>query len=122
MSQVNVPGIVKQLGAKRYIVPALNLKSLKVNKALLGEFAELEGKAPTIEVMSDVLDSAAKIIHLALQRNYPDMTLEEVEDAIDLDNYKQVIEVIMGQSGLEKRVMSLPQEVAAEGETTASSH
>lgn len=99
-----IEGEVISLGGQEYIVPPLNFKSLrKLQKEIKG-LQELNG-IPTPENITDV----CKIFLAALQRNYPSMTLDEVEDKIDLGNFAVVIKQVLVSSGVrEKKTESQP--------------
>ena len=64
---------------------------------------------PTPEQMQGVCE----IVHAALSRNYDDLTIEQVEDIIDLRNAGAVIQAVMGQSGLTQSKDAAPGEAPA---------
>ena len=88
-----IPGAPIKLGNRDYIVPALSfgqIKRLKTELTLTDN--------PT--VMTDtVFDGIITIIVAALSRNYPKLTRKEVEDFIDFNNVKPLMQAIKGESG-----------------------
>lgn len=92
-------GVLINLGGQALIVPPLNFKALK---ALQSKFSTLNslkvGSVPT----ADQMDVSMEIIHAAIVRNYPDVTLEQVQDWVDLININEILPAIMGASGLER--------------------
>ncbi|TDR82206.1 hypothetical protein [Paludibacterium purpuratum] len=89
-----IEGVKLKLGGKDLIVPSLSFKQIKV---LLPTVQKIGGKGVSAENMDDI----ALVVHTALSRNYPDMTVEEVEEALDMNNGMKAILAVMGQSGLE---------------------
>ncbi|MEN6476126.1 MAG: hypothetical protein ABFD81_19080 [Syntrophaceae bacterium] len=85
------------LGGRDFIVPALSLGWIKRNKDLLNSIAiPIDGSI----IPPDAVDAVLSTIHAALQRNYPDITIDELGDLIDLGNFAKVFRAIAGQSGL----------------------
>ena len=92
-------GVPITVGGKTYIVPPLNFKRIKKLAPMLGRLNELpDNKIPTPEELGDFL----QIVHLALTRNYPEMTMDEVEEMVDLGNLKFIMASVMGVSGFVK--------------------
>jgi len=76
-----------------WIVPALSLGQLK---KLMPHFQILQSDQFSIEK----IDSSLLLIHAALSRNYSDLTLEEVENQVDLAIMPTLMEAILRASGL----------------------
>lgn len=102
MPIVKVKGTPVDLGGTEYIIPPLNLRALE---QLQDKLASFSGEA-SMQNMGVVAD----IAHAALLRNYPEMTRDQVAEVLDLGNMVQVMEIVMGTSGL----------VAASGEATGA--
>jgi len=81
-----------EFGGKIYIVPPLNL----------GAIEQLEDDLANFNTMSVAKQSklALSIVYLALKRNYPEISREEVGEFIDIGNMHQVIPAICDLSGL----------------------
>lgn len=83
---------------KGYIIPALS-------------FAQIESLAPAIDRLDEadknnltpaIMKDATSIIQAALSRNYPEVTVDDVKEMIDLRNFQQIIDAVMGGAGLVK--------------------
>lgn len=90
-----IDGTKIKLGGKDYNVPPLNFKRLRQLNEEINLLSSVNG-SPTNEQM----DAMIKVVHSALERNYPNITLEDVEDKLDLANAGTVIRAIMGVSGM----------------------
>lgn len=91
MSGIKIPGKEVTLGGKKYILAPLNAAAVKQYRDQIK--AVFVGGLPDIELV-------AKLAHASLARNYPDITLEAVEDVIDYDNLFGVWEILLNISGL----------------------
>jgi len=93
------------MGAEEYLIPPLafgSIKYIQSNMATLQGIKDLPNEKQ--------MDVVAEVVLLALQRNYPDMTLEQVRDNLDLGNFSRVFEAVLGSAGYRK---SQPGEVQA---------
>lgn len=90
-----IEGVKINLGGDNYIVPPLSFKNLRMLQPKLG-LLKTVGDVPTEEQT----DAIAQIVLMALSRNYPDLTLDQVSEVLDLSNMKQVLPAILGVSGL----------------------
>ena len=93
-----IEGAKVQMGGKDYVVPALSFRQVK---ALQDKIGALSGN------MSSMLDPAQmeviiEIVHASLSRNYPELTIDDVSDLLDMRNAPRVFLSIMGQSGFEE--------------------
>lgn len=80
---------------REWIVPCLDL----------GQARRLQ---PYVETMPNLplprqIERMTRVALVALQRNYPTLTLAHVERMIDVGNIFQLFESIMGQSGFRER-------------------
>lgn len=90
-------GTTITIQGQKYIVPPLSFSGMKkIEQDLLVLNDPKSTDFSKICVM-------VKAIKLALRRNYPDMTDEQIEDMIDVGNINNVFDAIMGASGLEKK-------------------
>ena len=88
-------GVKKTIGGDEYIIPALSLSQVKALK-------------DTIQKLKmDDYDGMAAIIHAAMSRNYPEITLEKVTDILDLNNILEITEAVTNFSGLKKKIMEM---------------
>ena len=98
----------------KVILPGLSTRQMRENKETIDRMVSLEREQTesgqmNAAAMFEVFDIAAKIVGLALKRNYPNITDSEIEDTIDSQNVKFLVAAVMGQSGYK-----LVWEVAAE--------
>lgn len=101
-----IEGIKVNMGGKDWIVPPLNLKALR----------RLGPKLKTVgEGGEEAMGTIVETVHAALQRNYPDISIDEVEDMVDTSNMQDLMQAIMNSSGLKKT------DGAGSGEVTAAS-
>lgn len=93
MAKVKYSGVAIDAGDTQLIVPALT-------------FGQLSGEAaPLLAIASDEMKTtneriSAKlgVVHLALNRNYPGMTVDDVTDAIDLNHLSGAFTASLGVS------------------------
>lgn len=98
MSVVKVKGIPVELGGETLVIPPLALGALEQLQERVGNF---RGDIRDKEQVATVIDAA----HAALKRNYPEMTREQVADAIDIGNMADVFEAVMDVSGLKRKAL-----------------
>ncbi len=101
MTQSLIDGTTIKLGGKTYVIPPLNFARLKKLREELSILSAANTSG--IGMSPELLDASITVILSALNRNYPDMTRDEVEELIDLRNMQEIMAAITGQSGLERR-------------------
>jgi hypothetical protein len=84
------------LGGTNFVVPPLALGALKT---LLPKIQKLSIGADGVPDLSQVED-LLEVCLAALRRNYPELTLVELVDIVDLVNFQPLVKAVMGQSGL----------------------
>jgi hypothetical protein len=106
-----IPGVKMQLGSQEWIVPPLNIRQLD-DEGLCDKAQGIikEGAKPDFE-------AAALVVHAALNRNYPDATLGQVKEMLDLGNWLGAVRAVLGRSGL----VASGEEPAAQSQTGADS-
>lgn len=97
--RVSVPGKDRggawiKFGLEEYRVPPLGFGALQILQERVGILGSISGM-PTREQMQAIVE----IAHMAVKRNYPAMTVEELEEMLDLENFKEVLEAILSTSG-----------------------
>lgn len=93
-----IPGVAISMGGREWTIPPLTLGQLR---QLMPKVRELSNTNTQIgEAQIGVL---VEIVFAALQRNYPDMTLDRVEDLLDLGNAAPVLNAVLTGSGLRPR-------------------
>ena len=81
------------LGDKYYIVPPLSIGQLETHKELIAQ-------ARTMRNDDESMIAAMPLLHSAFSRNYPDMTLDELKDRIDLASFHVVCFALWNISGI----------------------
>jgi hypothetical protein len=108
---VLVPGKELSLGGRMYVIAPLNAAAVKQYRDEIKDV--FVGGLPDIGLV-------AKMALASLQRNYPGMTLEMVEQMIDYQNYFDVWEALLNLSGLVAQAKEMMRRVNEQMETTAS--
>lgn len=86
-----------KIRGKEYVFPGLSLGQIERFADDIEEVSKNDG---TFD--KKMIGTCVQIIHAALSRNYPEITVEEVKDMLDLRNMKTVFYAVMGTSGFEK--------------------
>jgi hypothetical protein len=100
-----VPGKEVNLAGRLLIFAPLNAAAVKLFRDEIK--AVFVGSLPDIELV-------AKLALASLQRNYPGITLEDVEQLIDYDNFFPVWEAVLNMSGLVAQAKEMQRRVQAE--------
>jgi len=95
-----IEGVKLTLGGREFVVPPLSFKALR----------ELTPRWPELTGMGDVptgeqIDVVLGVVHSALIRNYPDLTLEDLEDLVDLGNLPKCLMAAMGASPVAAQIL-----------------
>src|SRR5260370_30993899 len=93
-----IPGVEVAMGAQDWLVPPLTLGQLRRLMPKLRQLTEIGASMgePQIGVL-------VEIVAAALQRNYPDVTMDTVENLLDLGNAGAVLNAVLTGSGLRLR-------------------
>jgi len=111
---VKFEGETVRLGGQEYILPSLSTgKARKLWPAIL----EID-KGVTPETMPQKFETMIAIIHAALARNYPELTVDEVGELVDLRRAPDLCLQICRLSGMAIKDPQAP--AAGGGEATAS--
>jgi hypothetical protein len=105
-------GITIQIGEKDYIVPPLSLGSME---DMQEQIAQLDNSRNPSNVTAMI-----DITWVALKRNYPDMTREEVRQGVDLATMGDVMAAVMDISGLKRKEIEAGKATAGQSIGTAS--
>ena len=90
-------GVKLNLGGRDLIVPALNFRALRTLESDIKLIQEL-----SVPPTGEEITSVVTVVHAALFLNYPGITMEEVENLVDLRNVIPTLKAIMGTSGLDQ--------------------
>lgn len=85
-------GVAITVGGRTLVLPPLSFGYMRKNpNKLIG----LATAKDVTEIMGDMVE----IAHAALRRNYPDMTVDEVDDLLDYNTSKVVFAALKRASG-----------------------
>lgn len=90
-----VPGVAVAMGGQDWIVPPLTLGQLRRLMPQVRQLTEIGASMGEAQIAVLV-----DIVTAALQRNYPDMSPEKVENLLDLGNASAVLNAVLTGSGL----------------------
>jgi hypothetical protein len=88
-------GVPVFMNGQNYYVPSLSTIDFRSNYGLLTS-APPEGSSPT-----ESFERLIPVIGLAVRRNYPDVTDDNLEEWLDLTTFPTIIRAVQGASGLE---------------------
>ncbi len=91
-------GVPLRLGGQDYILPPLNLAALEKYWPMIESWAE-----PTAS-LTQRFSEGAEVIHAALLRNYPELTLTKVKEGLDLPSFPAALAQLLEVSGLTPRL------------------
>ena len=101
--ELQLDGLPLRLGGKDYILPPLNLAALEKYWPMIESWAEPPAK------LTQRFSEGAEVIHAALVRNYPELTLTEVKEGLDLPSFPGALAQLLEVSGLARRDPGEPQ-------------
>lgn len=104
---VKFAGVAVFMNGKNWIVPSLSVRQFKDNvKFLTKDFGEVSA-----ENFGEKVDELIPVILLALKRNYPDITADDLLDMLDLSTLPLVVQAVAAASGMKKVAPGEPQPV-----------
>ena len=89
-------GEIVRIGDRDFVLPSLTVKQAK---QLWPQMLELD-KGITPENLPTKYEDALKVIHAALARNYSEVTMEALEDLVEIKDLRRLLLVVSGQSGM----------------------
>ncbi|MEX8520073.1 MAG: hypothetical protein AB3X44_16305 [Leptothrix sp. (in: b-proteobacteria)] len=89
---MKVPGIELDFGGEKRVFAPINAAAFKQYREEIGSVFN-GGPIPDLELV-------AKLALASLQRNYAEITLAQVEEALDFGNLIEVFEAVVNVSGL----------------------
>ena len=90
-----IPGVAVAMGGQDWMVPPLTLGQLRRLMPKVQQLTEIGASMGEAQIAILV-----DIVTAALQRNYPEMTPDKVEDLLDLSNAGAVLNAVLTGSGL----------------------
>ncbi len=96
-----IPGVIVAMGGRDWTVPPLTLGQLRRLMPKVRQLTDIGAQMDETQI--GVL---IEIVAAALQRNYPDMMAETVENLLDLGNAGAVLHAVLTGSGLRPRALA----------------
>lgn len=87
-------GVWVPIGEEEYRIPPLGFRSIQDLADDVAGLAEM-GAKPTAAQMQVV----ARIVHAAMARNYPALSVDDVHDMLDLGNYQRILDAVLAGAG-----------------------
>jgi hypothetical protein len=103
-------GVWVTLGDESYRIPPLAFRSVQELADDVAGLATM-GTRPTPAQMQTV----SKIVHSAIARNYPSMTIEQIDDMLDIGNYQEVLSAVLVIGGFKKGAAGTGEPAASTG-------
>lgn len=94
-----IEGVAVTLCGTPAVVPPLKAKQLRKFSAQLEQIR----KANDDMLLGDFMDIAVPVLHAALTRNYPTLTLDDCFELIDAENIKGALSGMLARSGYRER-------------------
>lgn len=103
-----IPGTTVTIGAKKFLMPPMNIKTMKLHKPMLikimkGAMGE-SSPDEMVTLFEESFDKFSDIILATLKRNYPELTLDLLEEDLDLGNIQDLMMTVMKTSGFEATI------------------
>lgn len=99
---VKIKGIPADLGGRQWIVPPISAGALESMRERLDAFA---GDISDPKQFSTAID----LVHVAMRRNYPDLTREHLADELlDVENLLDVVGMALDVGGLRRKALGQP--------------
>jgi hypothetical protein len=112
-ARLMIPGVEYDFGGGRvYTIPPLSLGALQLMQDRLAALPTLNSIDPV--AVRTMIESA----YLALRRNYPDITTDEVAELVDLGNVGEVYECLLDAAGVKRKAQAAER---AQGNAAAKS-
>ena len=99
MAEPRFDGERLKLGDREFVVPPLNWRRIRKILPILERMKDITAGGGLI-ITESMLDDSVTVIYEAVSRNYSEITLEELEELVDLANAPKLIMAVMGLSGL----------------------
>lgn len=100
--QAKFAGVAVRIGDLDLTMPSLSVKQAeKYWPTILALDQSGASREELSAVMSKKFNDITEMVHAALSRNYPAMSLEELKDTISISQIKSLVMILLGQSGLE---------------------
>lgn len=90
---------IKLRDGKIYTIPPLLLKDAR---KLMQQLNNIDPTLIIMNFVDDRIEKLYEVLMMAFKYNYPEITMEELEDICDLRQAKQIIEIMTDINGIKK--------------------
>jgi hypothetical protein len=94
MQALKFVGIPVFLNGQNYYFPSLSTRVLRER------YAEITAPPAEGETLPQMIGRYIPLLLLALNRNYPEVTAEELEDWLDANTFAEAVAAMQGASGI----------------------
>lgn len=101
MTAVRFKGVPFFMNGQEYLIPSLSLKQVQDNHARLANTepdAPAEGADPVNTALA-TFTAYIPIILMAVNRNYPEVTEEDLWEWLDMGNFAEALSIVQAASG-----------------------
>lgn len=95
-----IPGTNIKIGGKNYLVPPMNFAALKKHKPFI--MRTMKGVADASQMGDEDFEVMFDLVYMAVKRNYPEITEEELSQHLDMGNIQTAMVALMKVSGFEE--------------------
>ena len=100
MQKLNFPGVPVYMNGRNYYMPSLSMRQFRENEAALKSLPEHGEDESEIDYAVRVQNAILPVVLLAIQRNYPDMTEDNLLDWLDNSTLMQAWRATQNASGM----------------------
>jgi hypothetical protein len=92
-------GVPVFFDGREWIVPSLSVRQFRDNLDLLSGVVERTSAADPKQIVA-MMNDLVPVIGLAIRRNYPEVTDDQLFDVLDISTFTQAIRAVQGASGM----------------------
>jgi hypothetical protein len=98
--RLKFPGVPVYMGGRNYFIPSLSARQYREHQAVLEGTLEQVGDETIVAYAIRVQEACVPIIGLALRRNHPEVTDEELWDLLDVNTFNLAWKAVQNASGM----------------------
>lgn len=100
MPKLNFPGVPVYMNGQNYYIPSLSTRQFRENAKVLSTLpTQAEGET-AVDYALRVQDAILPVVVIAIQRNYPDVTLDNLLDWLDNSTLMDAWRATQSASGM----------------------
>ena len=98
--KLNFPGVPVYMNGRNYFIPSLSVRQYRENASSLESALEAREGETAAAFVSRVAAATIPVIGIALRRNYPDVTDDQLDDWLDSATLIQAWKATQNASGM----------------------